>query len=317
MSCFTRNIIVIVMFILPLVAPAGSQIDYPVSRITDNVHVIFGPLDLPDEKNQGFRNNVGIIQTSKGVVISDPGGSASAGEMVVRKVKTLTGKPIVAVFNSHAHGDHWLGNEAIKKHYPGAIIYGHPKMKKKVESSDGLNWLDMLNRLTKGKANGKRAVAPDKTVNNGDVITVGNKRFRIHHTGPAHTNNDIMLEVVGEEVLFTGDIIRNGMIGVMRDDASFRGNVAAIDAMLKKKFKHYIPGHGKSGSHEVAQTYRKYVNTIYTKVKQMYDQGMADFEMKKAIEKSVSKFKGWKEFDMMLGPNISRAYLEVEAEAFQ
>ena len=107
------------------------------------------------------------------------------------------------------------------------------------------------------------------------------------------------------------------MIGVMRDDASFKGNVAAIDAMLKKKFKHYVPGHGKAGNHEILENYRGYLNTVYTKVKEMYDQGLADFEMKKAIEKSVSKYKGWKEFDMMLGPNISRAYLEVEAAEFQ
>ena len=294
-----------------------TQIDYPLTRITDNIHVIYGPFEMPNEKNQGFRNNVGIIQTSKGVVICDPGGSASAGEMVVRKVKSLTNKPIVAVFNTHAHGDHWLGNEGIKRHYPQAVIYGHPTMKKKVEGSYGVNWVERLNRETKGKANGKQVTAPDNAVNHNDVITIGNTRFRIHNYGSAHTNNDIMIEVVNEKTLFTGDVVRNGMIGIMRDDSSFNGNVTSIDLILKKKFKFYIPGHGKAGNHDMPKTYQTYLDTIYKKVKEMYAQGAADFEMKRAIAKSVSKYKSWDNFDMLLGPNISRAYLEVEAEDFQ
>ena len=298
-------------------AISATQIDYPLTRISDNIHVIYGPFEMPNEKNQGFRNNVGIIQTSKGVVICDPGGSASAGEMVVQKVKSLTDKPIVAVFNTHAHGDHWLGNEGIKRHYPHAVIYGHPAMKKKVEGSYGINWVDRLNRETKGKANGKQVTAPDKAVNHNDVITIGNTRFRIHNYGPAHTNNDIMIEVVNEQTLFTGDVVRNGMIGIMRDDSSFNGNVTSIDLILKKKFKFYIPGHGKSGNHDVPKNYQTYLHTIYKKVQEMYAQGAADFEMKKAIAKSVSKYESWDNFDMLLGPNISRAYLEVEAEDFQ
>ena len=107
------------------------------------------------------------------MVIFDPGGSAYAGEMVAKKVKSLINLPVVAVFNSHAHGDHWLGNEGIKRHYPNAKIYGHPTMKTRVEGADGEFWLETINRLTEGTADGKRVVGPDKAVTEGDVITVG------------------------------------------------------------------------------------------------------------------------------------------------
>lgn len=316
MNSLTCNIMFLGLLLIPLAVPANTQIDYQVTRITDNIHVIYGPFEMPNEKNQGFRNNVGIIQTSKGVVICDPGGSASVGEMVVRKVRSLTDKPIVTVFNTHAHGDHWLGNEGIKRHYPKATIYGHPTMKKKVEGSYGISWVERLNKETNGKAKGRHAIAPDKTVKNGDVISVGDTRFRIYHTGAAHTNNDIMIEVVNKKTLFTGDVVRNGMIGIMREDASFSGNIAAIDLILKKKFKFYIPGHGKAGNHDISKTYRTYLHNIYKNVKEMYAKGAADFEMKKTIAKSVSKYKNWDNFEILLGPNISRAYLEVEAEEF-
>lgn len=179
------------------VTVTASEFNYPIKQVTNKIQVIFGPLDLPDSNNRGFRNNVIIVNTSKGIVLMDPGGSAWTGEMVARKIKAMSDKPVVAVFNSHAHGDHWLGNEGIKRHFPNAIIYGHPLMKERLEKSDGEYWLETINRITENTADGKHVVIPDKTVNDGDVISVGDTDFRIIHTGKAHTDNDIMIEIVG------------------------------------------------------------------------------------------------------------------------
>jgi len=47
-----------------------------------------------------------VVITDHGVVIIDTGGSFQVGEMIVKKIKALTDKPVVAVFNTHIHGDH-------------------------------------------------------------------------------------------------------------------------------------------------------------------------------------------------------------------
>ncbi len=294
----------------------ASDFDYPLARITDKIQVIYGPLDPPDRRNHGFRNNVVIVSTTKGLVIFDPGGSAYAGEMTARKMKTVTQAPIVAMFNSHVHGDHWLGNEGIKKIYPDAVIYAHPTAKARIEGVDGEFWLEMTNRLAEGTAGGKRVVGPDKTVEHGDVVEIGDTSFRIYHTGPAHTDNDIMIEVVGESALFMGDVVRNGALGVMEEDASFKGNVVAIDLILEKQFKYYIPGHGRAGGIEVPEKYRVYLDTLRNMVKQLYAQELADFEMKPKVINAVRAYEKWAGFETRLGPHISRAYLEIEAEEF-
>lgn len=46
-------------------------------------------------------------------------------------------------------------------------------------------------------------------------IAWGDTRFRAIHTGPAHTDNDIMIEVVGEDALLTGEIVRDGLLGII------------------------------------------------------------------------------------------------------
>jgi len=326
-ACFFAILTSLVFIVLPPVqAKAGDDrrpvvnkiLDYPLTKITDKIYVIYGPMDLPNDINQGFRNNPVIILTSAGAVVCDPGGSASAGQMIVRKVKTLTNLPIVAVFDSHAHGDHWLGNEAIKAAYPKAAIYAHPLAKAKIDSGDGQRWLNVINKVTHKTARGSRVVSPDKTVDNGDAIKIGDTTFRIYHTGTAHTEGDILVEIVEQNIMYIGDIARNHFLGVMEDDSSFKGNIAAINFILTNKgdMKYYIPGHGKVGTQYMLKEYSTYLSLLYNKVKSLYATGMADYEMKPEVVKTLKPFQSWDGFDIRVGAHINQAYLEVEANNF-
>jgi glyoxylase-like metal-dependent hydrolase (beta-lactamase superfamily II) len=312
---------VLVSLLLTVTAPQVSVIagefDYPVMQVTDKIQVILGPLDLPNENNRGFRNNVVIVSTSKGIVLMDPGGSAWTGDMVAAKVRSMSDAPVLAVFNSHAHGDHWLGNEGIRRNFPDAVIYGHPNMKARLERDAGLFWLETINRVTGNTANGKQVVAPDRTVNNGDVISVGDTDFRILHFGRAHTDNDIMVEVVGENALFTGDVVRDRFIGQMLDDSSFKGSIEAIGKIVAMNYKYYIPGHGSVGDVELPLTYSTYLKTLRGLVKQMFDEGLESYEMKPRIVEALADYRQWTGFELRLGAQISRLYLEIEEEEFE
>lgn len=65
----------------------ASDAYYTPTRITEKIQILYGPLGVPDSKNRGFRSNVVIISTNKGVVLLDSGGSAYAGERVIEAVK--------------------------------------------------------------------------------------------------------------------------------------------------------------------------------------------------------------------------------------
>lgn len=294
---------------------AANAPSFDMVRVTEGVSVIYGPLVLPDEHNRGFAT-MSWWWIPVTALLSSTQGQCLGGEQVAAAINAISPAPVVAVFNSHAHGDHWLGNEGIRRVYPNVDIYGHPKMKARVEGSDGPQWLEQIERLTKGSANGHVVVAPTKTVVDGDEIVIGDTTFRIHHRGPAHTDNDIMIEIVEKRVLFTGDIVRNGLLGLMESDSSFAGNVAAIDALLAMDIKHYIPGHGKIGGKDAVTAYRTYLDTLLNQVRAHYAEGMADYEMKPAVNRALSSFSDWEGFSMRLGAHVSRAFLEVESEEF-
>ncbi len=305
--------------LLPVLSQAGSRgpavPDYPTDRITDSIYVIHGPMDLPNADNQGFMNNPGIVLTSAGAVIIDPGASVQSGEMVLRATSRLTKLPVVAVFNTHVHGDHWLGNQAIRAAYPKVPIYGHPIMIELITKGEDKLWVTLMEQMTQGKTLGTEAVAPDRPVINDDIIQLGDHSFRIHHYGPAHTSSDIMIEVMQEHAVFLGDNVLNGRIPRI-DGGSIPGNATTCSEILKTGAKHYVPGHGRSGGEAVVRAMQTYFDTLYSSVKTHYDEGLSDFEMKDSISEKLSAYSGWEEFAVQLGKHISIAYLQIESEQF-
>lgn len=288
---------------------------YKATQLRPNTYVIFGPTDIPNPQNRGFMNNPGIVITSAGVVVIDPGSSEETGKMVVNAVRQITDKQIIAVINSHIHGDHWLGNDAIKQSFPKVDVYGHQDMINKARDGGGEQWIKLLNGMTAGAVAGTRPLIPNKALKDGDVLTFGSTTFRIHHTGHAHTHGDLMVEVPEERVYFLGDIVLHGRIGRM-DDGNFMGNIKAIDHALAVNDYLYVPGHGKSGDKTIPLAYRTYLETVYKTVSGLYSDGVSDFEMKPRVLGKLADYQTWHEFSNEVGRHVSLCYLEVEQAAF-
>jgi glyoxylase-like metal-dependent hydrolase (beta-lactamase superfamily II) len=294
-------------------APA-IEADFPLTKLTERVYVIHGPNERPNPANQGFMNNPGFVLTQKGVVVVDPGSSVQVGDLLLKKIASVTKDPVIAVFNTHIHGDHWLGNDAVRRAFPKAVIYAHPKM---IEKSvvEGESWRKTMLQLTDGGTKGTKAVTPNLGLENEETLALGGTHFRIHHTGHAHTDGDIMVEVVEEKVLFMGD---NAVVEFVArlDDGHFLGNIAACEAALKTAATVFVPGHGKTGGREVVTAYRDYLKTLYGSVKKYYDQGMGDFEMKDRVVADLMLYQKWASFDGEIGKLVSLAWLQVEQASF-
>ncbi|MDH5631395.1 MAG: MBL fold metallo-hydrolase [Gammaproteobacteria bacterium] len=304
---------------LVLVSCGGQKASAPSRAVAEavgpNTYVIFGPNQLPNPVNKGFMNNPGFVVTNKGVVVIDPGSGLKIGKMVVDEIRRVTTQPVVAVINTHIHGDHWLGNGGIIEAFPEAVIYGHPDMMERANHGAGEDWIKLINGLTDGAIVGTKPVLPSKTLNDGDVLTFGMSRLKIHHTGHAHTHGDLMVELVTEKVFFLGDIVLHGRIGRM-DDGNFKGNIDAIDRALAANANVYVPGHGMKGDKSIPMAYRTYLSTIYETVKGLYDQGLTDFDMKPQVVENLVEFQDWGSFETEVGRQVSLCYIQVEQAAF-
>lgn len=309
--------VILFLSTISLAAGAADPLpDYAAERLSEHVWVIHGPTELPNPDNRGFMNNPAFVITRSGVVVIDPGSTLETGRMVLRQIRQITDQPVTHVFASHIHGDHWLGNQAIREAYPAARFYAHPVMIEQANAGEAKNWVAIMEQMTKGASSGTEAVIPDQPLKDGQEIRVGDVTFRVYLSDWAHTRTDAMIEVVEDSLLATGDNALYMRIGRM-DDGSFRGNLSACRQALDLKLAHYIPGHGASGGPEVISPFCDYLTILYEKVAELYAEGMSDFEMKDAVVESLSAYRDWSGFQDEIGKHISLALLETERAEFE
>ncbi|MET0066616.1 MAG: MBL fold metallo-hydrolase [Candidatus Thiodiazotropha sp.] len=312
-----RLLLILLLCVLaPVHAERGPAIpDYPAVEVAEGVFVIHGPLGVPSVENQGFMNNPAFIIGRDGVVVIDPGSSVQTGEMVLRQLRGKTDLPVVAVFNTHIHGDHWLANQAIHEAYPEAPIFGHEEMFRQVAAGEGRAFLATLMRMTDGAVSGTEEVPPDHKTAHADQLTFADITLRIHFQPQAHSRSDIMIELPQKKLIFLGDNAMSKRLGQM-DSATFKGNIAALDMALQTDAEIFVPGHGKTGGKEVAEIYRGYLSGLKQQVAGFFEEGLSDFEMKDRVIAAMGPYREWVDFERNVGRHISLAYLEVEAELF-
>lgn len=314
---FKQLLLLPLLFAQPLWAQErGPAVpDYPAQQVAAHTYVIHGPLGSPSVENQGFMNNPTFVLTPGGVVVIDPGASVQSGEMVLRQIRKVTPQPVIAVLNTHMHGDHWLGNQALQQAYPTVAIYGHPDMRARVAAGVGEQWRQLMLRVTHQATVGTELVFPNRSTNDAEVLELGGIEFHIIHTGLAHTPNDLMVEIPSEDVLLLGDNVLYKRLGQM-DDGNFQGNLRAITRALQSHSQLFIPGHGPTGGREIAVAYQGYLSTLYQSVTRLFKADMSDFEMRPHVVLELSAFHDWVGFDEVVGRHINLAYLEVEAAEF-
>lgn len=290
---------------------------YPLDHVSKHIYVVHGTQALPSPESRGFMNNPSAIVTANGVIVVDPGSSAEIGKQLLKKIRDVSDKPVIAVFNTHVHGDHWLGNQGVRERYPTVPIYAHMRMIERVNAGEGEDWIKLLSGMTKGAIDGTKAVGPNIGLKGGEELVLDGITLRIHHTGHAHTDHDLMIEVVDDKSLFFGDIVAAKRVpnSDVPQDASFKGSIAAIQTLLKRPIDLYIPGHGRSGGRDVPESSLRFLEALYASVTKYFNQGLQSYEMKDKVIDDLAEYKDWNNFNEM-GRVINFVYQEVERDNF-
>lgn len=291
----------------------GIMDKFDAKKIAEHTWVILGPVSQPSPENKGFMNNPVFVITEKSVVVIDPGSSLNVGRALLLKIRKQTDKPITHVFNSHVHGDHWLGNHAIHEENPDVKIYAHPEMIEEAKAGEAESWISLMKTLTKGATDGTEAIIPSIALEDGQIIKIDNISIKAHLSEFAHTKTDAMFEILEDKILVTGDNAFNKRMPRL-DDGSFVGNMEAMDKGLSLDITVVVPGHGSTGGKEILSNFRDFLHIIYDTSKTLLDDDMEAFEMKPLIVSKLKAFQQWDSFDDTIGKLISIAVLEAETE---
>jgi len=149
--------------------------------------------------NGQFVENCYLVtdEASRECVVIDPGEEAG---LILRRITEAGVRP-VAIWVTHAHLDHVMGVPRLSRE-TGAPIYLHPADR---ELYDHV--------IQQGLAFGIRVESlppPDREFVPGETVRVGTVGFTVRHA-PGHSPGSVCL--VGDGVVFTGDVLFAGSIG--------------------------------------------------------------------------------------------------------
>ena len=170
-----------------------------------------------------YATNCYILKAPQGDIVIDPGQGAFD---FVRQNSTR----VLAVLNTHGHFDHIWDNGVLREAY-GAPIYIH--------KDDEFMLKDPF-------AMGHPHSNADFLVSGEDSLDIKGLVFRFLHF-PGHTPGCCMIELVGENLAFSGDFLFKGSIGrydFPYSDANLMRQSLEKAAKFTRDLK-LLPGHGE------------------------------------------------------------------------
>lgn len=293
--------------------------DVKPEQLSPHVWMVYAKEGFPTAENQGLMASVIFVVTRKGVVVLDSGASLQIGQMAIRMIRTVTPLPVIAVFNSHYHGDHWLGNHAFANAFGADLpIHALAYTREQIAGHEGNTWRSLMERWTNQATLGTKVVAPNRTVEHGQVFDYGDVQIRLHHYGRAHTPSDLCFEIVQDKLTYVGDIAMENRIANI-DDGSYPGTFKYYDALKQAAGDQlWLPGHGR-GSRQLLDAYGTFMRGIWEPCVQAVKDGIPLEGAKALVMKDprvASRAATMAGFDSNIGKYTSLAYLEAEKESF-
>jgi glyoxylase-like metal-dependent hydrolase (beta-lactamase superfamily II) len=233
---------------IAVVFVAWSQNQQPaqltMEKVSPNIYMIVGS-----------GGNVAFMPTDEGVLVVDDKFAQDAPQ-IMQKIRSVTDKPIKYVLNTHQHGDHTGGNEAMRAQKAELIIQKNARA-----------------NMVAGKMPG----LPDITFTDETQVFIGGKEVMMKYFGRGHTNGDAMVFFPSERVVHTGDL---ATASVPFCDTNANCSLVEWDKTIQKalamEFDTVIPGHGPVMKRADLQKYAQNVGVMRDRLKTACAGGAAD-----------------------------------------
>ena len=300
----------LIALLLFCAAAQGQALPEPRTlTISERVHVLLGPIQHANRINQGYMINSTVIVGEKGVILVDSGGSAEVGRHIAAAVRRITDKPVTHVVNTHHHGDHHLGNVA----FEGATFISSEMCRKMVVET-AQEWLKIMQTAVGRPLPGTRAVPAEVVYAEGTRTETSIQGVRVVFWVPrgSHTVGDLIVQLPDEKVLIAGDVLVNRVVPTLQDGV-VKNWLRTLEEIQVSGAVHFVPGHGEVMARgDVADLHGSMLR-FYTGVKQGFRNGLNEEKIRKSLDLSA-----WDKLERshVIGRNVNRAYLEVEADSF-
>jgi glyoxylase-like metal-dependent hydrolase (beta-lactamase superfamily II) len=187
-------------------------------------------------------------------------------------------------------------------------------MCRKMVLETGHEWLGIMERDIGRRLPGTRPLAAEVSYAEGTRTETFVQGVRIVFWVPrgSHTIGDLMVYLPDDKVLVAGDVLVNQIVPTLQD-GFVKNWIQTLEEIQTLDLAHFVPGHGNVMTRQDVAAMRNAMLRFYSDVKQGFRSGQSEVEIRKSLDLSL-----WKKLERsyVIGRNINRAYLEIEADSF-
>lgn len=261
--------ITILLFTLILASPALAQdldeVEIHTERLADGLHVLYGA-----------GGNIGVSVGSQSVFLIDDQ-YAPLTPKILDAVRSITDRPIRFVLNTHWHGDHTGGNEAMGE--AGAVLVAHENVRQRLSTGQ---FMELMQQQVPPAP---EAALPEVTFQDGLRIYLNGSIQAVHYPH-AHTDGDAVVYFEDLNVVHMGDLFFSNGYPVVDygSGGSLSGLIDGVEAALTRidADTRIIPGHGQVTGRDRLRSYRDMLVTVRDRVRRMVGEGATIEEVQAA-----------------------------------
>lgn len=235
----------------------AQQAQIKIQDLGNGIYVLFGP-----------GGNIGASVGEDGVFLIDDKFDRLS-EAIIAAVAGITDKPIRFLINTHWHGDHTGGNQALGS--TGTLIVAHDNVRRRL-SSDQVQ--KIFNRTIPASP---EAALPVITFDQQITFHMNGGEARVYHTPNAHTDGDSIIYFEQANVIHMGDLYFAGRYPFLDVDSGggITGLLAGLDLALSliNDQTQVISGHGGVTDRDEFKEYRDVAKAVYDRLREMIAAG--------------------------------------------
>lgn len=298
----------LLVLLFSAVRPASGE---PLS-VTEVAPGVFIHQGLHQEFGDGYEGdiaNIGFVVGEQAIAVIDTGGSYAVGAALREAIRARSSLPIRYVINTHVHSDHIFGNAAFAQDQPDFI--GHQRLANAMRARAEVYEAN-LKKMLGDAAVGSRIVLPNRVVDDGLVLDLGQRRLQLRAWAPAHTDHDLTVFDEQTATLWTGDLLFIERAPSI--DGDVQGWLAAMRELAALPAARSIPGHGPVVADKAAALARQqsYLQVLIDDLRKGIAAGLG---MEQVIaEAAQSERTRWALFDTVNLRNAELLYIQLEWE---
>ena len=264
MSVIKRSVLVACAVLLTTKGASAAPLQYQLKpeQIAPDTYLLQGKMQDFSRKNGGNIVNTGFVVTDAGVLVFDTGPSRRYGEAMRQAISEITDQPVVHVFNSHHHPDHFLGNQA----FADSTIWALPGTGQKMAQQGGA-FTENMYRLVGDWMRDTEMLLPHKPLEM-EQLELGKHRFRFYAM-KGHTGADLMMLDETTGVLFASDMVFYQRALTTPHTPGLPVWLAEMEQIADIPYKLLVPGHGPTVQDRAAtdqmQDYLRWLDQTLTK----------------------------------------------------